>query len=68
MQKSVRFAKKNFKITIYKVRNIVRDYCHYLGKYRGAAHRISNLKDISPKKVPKTFHNGSDYDYDFIIK
>ena len=44
--------KKNYK---------VRDHCHYLGKYRGAAH-------ICPKEIPIVFHNGSIYDYHFIIK
>ena len=28
----------------------VRDHCHYTGKYRGAAHNISNLKYKMPKK------------------
>ena len=37
----------------------VRDHCHYTGKYRGAGHDICNLR---------VFHNGSTYDYHFIIK
>ena len=44
----------------------VRDYCHYTGKYRGGAHSICNLKYIVPKKI--IVHNGSNYDYHFIIK
>ena len=32
----------------------IKDHCHYTGKYRGAAHEV--------------FHNGSTYDYHFIIK
>ena len=46
----------------------VRDHCHYTGKYRGAAHNICNLKYKIPKEIPVVFHNGSTYDYHFIIK
>ena len=46
----------------------VRDYCHYTGKYRGAAHNICNLRNKVPKEIPVVFHNGSRYDYHFIIK
>ena len=45
-----------------------RDDCHYTGEYRGAAYSICNLKNSVPKKVPIAFHNGSNYDYHFIIK
>ena len=45
----------------------VRDHCHYTGKYRGAAHDICNLKYKIPKEIPVVFHNGSTYDYHFII-
>ena len=41
----------------------VRDHCHYTGKYRGAA----NLRYKVPKEIPVVFHNGSTYDYHFII-
>ena len=51
--------KKNYK---------VRDHCHYTGKYRGAAHNICNLRYKVPKEIPIVFHNGSTYDYHFIIK
>ena len=51
--------KKNYK---------VRDHCHYTGKYRGAAHNVCNLRYKVPKEVPVVFHNGSTYDYNFIIK
>ena len=50
--------KKNYK---------VKDHCHYTGKYRGAAHNICNLRDKIPKEIPIVFHNGSTYDYHFII-
>ena len=46
----------------------VRDHCHYTGKYRGAAHNICNLRYKIPKEIPIVFHNGSTYDYLFIIK
>ena len=52
-------GKKNYK---------VRDHCHYTGKYRGAAHNICNLRYKVPKEIPIVFHNGSIYDYHFIIK
>ena len=42
----------------------VRDYCHYTGKYRGAAHSICNLKFNVLNKIPTILHNGSNYDYD----
>ena len=46
----------------------VRDHCHYTGKCRGAAHNICNVRYKIPKEVPIVFHNGSTYDYHFIIK
>ena len=46
----------------------VRDHCHFTGKCRGAAHNTYNLKYKIPKNIPVIFHNGSTYDYHFIIK
>ena len=46
----------------------VKDHCHYTGKYRGAAHNICNLRYRITKEIPIVFHNGSTYDYHFIIK
>ena len=51
--------KKNYK---------VQDHCHYTGRYRGAAHNICNLRYKVPKEIHIVFHNGSTYDYHFIIK
>ena len=51
--------KKNYK---------VRDHCHYTGKYRGAVHNICNLRYEILKEIPAGIHNGSTYDYHFIIK
>ena len=52
----------------YNLYHKVRDHCHYNGKFRGATHNISNLRYKEPKKIPIVFHNGSTYDYHFIIK
>ena len=46
----------------------VKDHCHHTGKYRGAAHNICSLRYRIPKEIPIVFHNGSKYDYHFIIK
>ena len=46
----------------------VTDHCHYTGEYRGAAQSICYLKYSVPKRIPIVFHNGSNYDYHFIIK
>ena len=48
--------------------NQVRDHCHYTGKYRGAARKSCNLNYKISKEIPEIFHNGSTYDYHFIIK
>ena len=45
-----------------------RDQCHLTSKYRGAAHNTCNLRYKIPKNIPVIFHNGSTYDYHFIIK
>ena len=52
----------------FKLNQKVRDHCHYTGKYRGAAHSICNLRYKIPKEIPVVFHNGSTYDYYFIIE
>ena len=52
----------------FKLKQKVRVYCHYTGKYRGAAHSNCNLKYRTTKKIPVVFHNGSTYDFHFIIK
>ena len=33
----------------------VKDHCHYVGKYRGAAHNICNLRYRIPKEIPIYF-------------
>ena len=52
----------------FKTMQKVRDHYHYTGRYRGAAHSICNLRYKIPKEIPVVFHNGSTYDYHFIIK
>ena len=63
-QKICYICKKEFDKKSYKVR----DNCYYTGKYRGAAHNICNLRYKIQKEIPTVFHNGSTYDYHFIIK
>ena len=55
-------------VTLNKEYFKVKDHCHYTGKYRSAAHNICNLRYKTPKEIPVVFHNGSIYDYHFIIK
>ena len=46
----------------------VRDHRNYTGKFRRAPRDICNLRYKTPKEIPVVFHNGSAYDYYFIIK
>ena len=46
----------------------VKDHCHQTGTFRGAAHSIYNLSYKLPKTIPVVIHNGSTYDYYFLIK
>ena len=52
----------------FKLYNKIRDNCCYISKFRGAAHSICNLIYKTLKIIPVVFHNGSTYDYYFIIK
>ena len=67
MQQNFTFAKKESlsKSTNYRK---VRDHCHFTGKYRGAVHSICNLIFNVLNEIPVVFHNGSNYDYHFIIR
>ena len=51
----------------FKLYHKVIDHCHCTGTFRGAAHRICNLRYKTSKEIPVVFHNGSTYDYHFII-
>ena len=66
-QKICYICKKKFNNNDKKQQK-VRDHYHYTGKYRGAAHNICNLRYKVLKETPVVFHNGSIYDYHFIIK
>ena len=59
-----RFSKEESNNNNHKVR----DYCYYTGKYRGAAHRKCSKDNSEEREIPIVFHNGSTYDYRFIIK
>ena len=72
-KKNVTYVKKSFvmikmKKKKFKLYQKVRDHCHYTGKFRGAAHSISNLRYKIPQEIPVKIHNGSKYDYHFIIR
>ena len=45
----------------------VKYHFHYTRNYKGA-HDICNLRYKIPKEIHVVFHNGSTYDYHFIIK
>ena len=66
-QKVCNICKRGLRIDNDKKHHKVRDHCHYTGKFRGAAHSICNLRYKTPKEIPIVFHNGSTYDYHFII-
>ena len=50
----------------YTNRKKVKDHCHYIGKFKGAAHSKCNLNYKVPKDIPIIIHNAS-YDIHFII-
>ena len=52
----------------FKLCQKVRNHCRYTGKLRGAAHSICNLRYKVPREIPVVIHNGSAYDYHFIVK
>ena len=64
MQKSVIFVKKNLKINIWKIKNIVKLEIIVIIQRNIKC----KLKYSVHKKIPIVFHNGSNYDYHFIIK
>ncbi|XP_022799901.1 uncharacterized protein LOC111337802 [Stylophora pistillata] len=47
---------------------IVRDHCHFTGKFRGAAHNSCNLSARQPKFIPVIFHNLANYDAHLFIR
>ena len=72
-KKYATYAKKNFVMIKMKRRNL--NYTKKLGiiviiqeKFRGATHSICNLRYKVPHKIHVKIHNGSKYDYHFIIR
>ena len=63
-QKVCHICKKEFNIDD---NDKVRDHCHFTGKYRRAAHNACNLNYKAAKEI-HVRHNGSTYDFHFIIK
>ena len=64
-KKFVTYVKKNLKC--FKLYHKVGDHCYCTGKFRGAAHSICKLRYKTSKEISIIFHNGSTYDYHFII-
>ena len=72
-KKNVKSVKKSFvmikmKKKRFKLYQKVSDHCHYTGKFRGVAHSICNLRYKVPQEIPVKIHNGSKYEYYFIIR
>ena len=68
----VAYAKKNLLLmkmikNTFELYHKVRDHCQCTGEFRGAAHSICNLRYKTTNEIPEVFHNGSKYDYHFII-
>ena len=68
IQKVCYICKKRFSSDDNKKYQKIRDHCHHTGQFRGAARDICNLRYKTPKEIPIVFHNGSTYDYHFIIR
>jgi hypothetical protein len=45
-----------------------RDHCHFTGKFLGASCQPCNLRRRKPRKLNIFLHNGSKYDFHFIVK
>ena len=72
-KKKVTYVKKGFVMIKMKKRNLnytknLGDHCRYTGKFRGASHSICDLRYKVPQEIPVKIHNGSKYDYHFLIK
>ena len=47
---------------------VVRDHCHFTGKFRGAAHQTCNLNLRKRVIIPAFFHNFTGYDSHLLFK
>ena len=65
-QKVCHICKRTFSFDDYKYYKI-KDHFYYTGRYLGAAHVVCSEKCKIPKEITVVFHNGSTYDYHFII-
>ena len=71
MQKSSIFVKKNLKINMWKIKNIVK--IEIIAIIQGnivvlCIAYMCNSKYSVPKKIPVAFHGGFNYDYHFFKK
>ena len=65
--KQSKYYKKTTEVkTVWKNYKKLRDHCHYTGKYRGAAHSLSNLRYQEQRDIPVILRNGSEYDFHLI--
>ena len=63
-QKICYICKKEFNMgDSDKKHHKVKEHCHCMEEYRGAAHNICNLRYKIPKEIPIVFHNDSTQDY-----
>ena len=44
------------------------DHFQYTSKFRGAAHKMSNLRHKTWKEIPAELHKQSNFDYHFAIR
>ena len=66
-----KFKEAKAKLKEYlKVNNdvVVRDHCHWTGKFRGAAHQHCNIMYRKTYKIPCFFHNFTGYDSHHIFQ
>ena len=47
---------------------VVRDHCHWTGKFRGAAHQHCNIMHRKTYNIPCFFHNFTGYDSHHIFQ
>ena len=59
---------KNFSFMDKYEEKVVRDHCHYTGKYRGAAQASCNLRLRRTKRIPVIFHNFTGYDNHLFVR